>query len=93
MVPPETMSDMTDNTSPDGPGNTPGVRVTIEVAGLTETWEGPLISSALASALDVVERVAAELRGRYELALRLERELGDSDTDPEYRPPDEEDGS
>ncbi|MDQ3666937.1 MAG: hypothetical protein M3410_10240 [Acidobacteriota bacterium] len=37
------MSDPTDNTSPGPSGNAPGVRLTVEVAGLTETWEGPLI--------------------------------------------------
>lgn len=88
---PETMSETTDNTAPGRSGDVPGVRLTVEVAGLVETWEGPLIGSALGSALAVAQRVAAELGGRYELAQRLERELGDGDTDPEYRGPGEDD--
>lgn len=54
------------------------VRVTIEVAGLTEDWEIPRQHpSHLAAALASVETVAAELRARYERAQQLERELGD----------------
>lgn len=54
------------------------VRVTVEVAGLTEVWEIPRRHlSHLAAALVSVETIAAELRARYEQAQELERELGD----------------
>ncbi len=63
------------------------VRVTIEVAGLVEVWDKPLTGTSLASALAAVEAIAAELRARHELAAQLERELGDGDTNPDYREP------
>jgi hypothetical protein len=56
------------------------VRVTIEVAGLTEVWEIPREHlSHLAAALTSIEKVAAELRARYEQAEILERQLGDGE--------------
>ena len=60
----------------------PGVRVTIEVAGLRETWEYPFIDSALRSALAAVEAIRMELAERHEMAQRLEREFGDGETLP-----------
>ena len=52
------------------------VRVSVEVAGLTEVWELPLRGSALASALAAIEAVAAELHTRYQQAQELERQFG-----------------
>lgn len=76
---PEVLSDAADDK--------PHVRVTIEVGGLTESWELPLAGTSLESALAAVEAIASELRARHELAVRLERELGDGSVDPDYRPP------
>ena len=53
------------------------VRVTIEVADLVEVWELPMNGSALASSLAAVEAIVGELRARHEMALELERQLGD----------------
>ncbi len=54
------------------------VRVTIEIAGLTEVWEAAATENALASALAAVEIVAAELRARFEMAQELERRFGET---------------
>lgn len=53
------------------------VRVTIEIAGLTESWEAAATENVLASALAAVEIVAAELRARFERAQELERRFGE----------------
>jgi len=53
------------------------VRVTIEIAGLTEVWESAASENALASALAAVEAVASELRARFVLAQELERRFGE----------------
>lgn len=52
------------------------VRVTIEVAGLTEIWESQMCGSALYSSLAAVESIAFELRARYEMMQQLERDYG-----------------
>ena len=68
---------MTADVTADVPDIPQRVRVTIEVADLTEVWEMPMNGSALASSLAAVEAIAAELRARYEMAQELERQLGD----------------
>ncbi|MGH9897709.1 MAG: hypothetical protein ACRD4L_02510 [Pyrinomonadaceae bacterium] len=52
------------------------VRVTIEVAGLTEVWESQMCGSVLFSSLAAIESIAFELRARYEMAQQLERDYG-----------------
>lgn len=75
----ETMSDTPDRVLPDSDRtNFPGVRVTIEVAGLKEVWEYPFSTSALQSALSAVEAVHMELNSRRQLAMELEREFGEN---------------
>lgn len=69
----------------DAVDNNPQVRITIEVAGLTEVWELPIIGTSLASALTAIESIAAELRERHKLAQQLEREFGDGEVDPDYK--------
>lgn len=84
-MPPETMNHTPDNPPQDLTDETfPHVRVTIEVSGLKEVWEFPFINSALQSALSAIEAVHMELKSRQQMALQLERELGDGDVDPDY---------
>ena len=78
---------MTPDVLNDAADDSPHVRVTIEVGGLTEVWELPLTGTSLQSALVAVESIASELRARHELAERLERELGDGFTDPDQQFP------
>ncbi|MEJ7617533.1 MAG: hypothetical protein WKF30_11355 [Pyrinomonadaceae bacterium] len=73
------MSDTPDHILLDRDGtNFPGVRVTIEVAGLKEVWEYPFGTSALQSALAAVEAVHMELNSRRQLAMELERDFGEN---------------
>ena len=78
---------MTSDVLSDAADDKSHVRVTIEVGGLTEVWELPLTGTSLQSALVAIESIAHELRARHELAQKLERELGDGSTDPDYQPP------
>lgn len=74
------MSDLVANAA-----DTAAVKITIEVAGLTEVWEQPATESALGSALTAIEAVAAELRSRFAMAQELERSYGEprtQNTDP-----------
>lgn len=75
---PETMSDTPDQSTPGGEDSgLPMVRVTIEVAGLKEVWEFPLMTSALQSALAAIGAVQMELNSRHQMAQQLEREFGE----------------
>ena len=79
---PETMSDTPDRSTPGGADSgLPVVRVTIEVAGLKEVWEYPLITSALQSALAAVGAVQMELNARHQMAQQLEKEFGEGGTE------------